>query len=170
MHLADRERRALSSRNTLTDQEKRQKIKEWDLDMWTEFTGNLKAHKDIKNAHWCSCPNCKKGNKKGSHNLTGLIYEHRNGDGMGFKCYACKTEHPRVYAFLGKGSSAAEEYAWKRFEIDAVGKGWYCPHPQRWKEISELAGKRRTEQYKADYERKRRENKACYSLQTMQIN
>ena len=164
MYLTGRKRRAISSRNTLTDQEKRQKIKEWDLDVWTEFTGNLKAHKDIKNAHWCSCPNCKKGNKQGSHNLTGLIYEHRNGDGMGFKCFACKAKHPRVYEYLGKGSARAEGYAWRRFEIDAVGKGWYCPYPQRWKEISELAGKRRAEQYKADYERKRREHKVAYDL------
>ena len=164
MDLTDRQKQAISSKRLLSDREKRAQIKKFDLEVWTEFTGNLKAHKEIKNAYWCSCPNCGKGKKKGTHNLTGLIYEHRNGDGMGFKCFACKAKHPRVYEFLGKGSAAAEEYAWSRFEIDAVGKGWYCPHPQRWKEISELAGKRRAAKYKADYERKRQENKVAYAL------
>ena len=51
MHLTDTERRVFSSKNALTDQEKRQKIKEWDLEVWTEFMGNLKAHEDIKNAY-----------------------------------------------------------------------------------------------------------------------
>ena len=164
MHLNDRERQAISNRKTLTDQAKRARIKEWDLEVWNAFTSNRKAHNDIKNAYWCSCPNCKKGKMKGTHNLTGLIYEHRNGDGMGFKCFACKEEHPRVYEFLGKGSAAAEEYAWKRFEIDAVGKDWYCPHPQRWKEISELAGKKRAAKYKAQAERQKRENQIAYAL------
>ena len=165
MHLADRERRAISSRNTLTDQEKRQKIREWDLDVWTEFSPKVKAHEKNSDAYWCYCPHCEKGEKKtGIHNVTGLVYPHSNGDGLGFACKACGTKHPRVYEYLGKGSARAEEYAWKRFEIDAVGKSWYCPYPQRWKEISELAGKRRAEQYKADYERKRRENKVAYEL------
>ena len=171
MHLTDRERRAISRRNTLTDQAKRARIKEWDLEVWTAFTPKVKAHEKNSDAYWCYCPHCKKGKKKnGIHNLTALVYPHSNGDGLGFACKACGTRHPRVYEFLGKGSAAAEEYAWKRFEIDAVGKGWYCPYPQRWKEISELAGKRRAAKYKADYERKRRENKACYSLQTSQTD
>ena len=165
MHLTDRERQAISSKETLTDQAKRARIKEWDLEVWTAFTPKVKAHQKNSDAYWCYCPHCEKGKKKtGIHNLTGLVYPHSNGDGLGFACKACGTKHPRVYEFLGKGSAAAEEYAWNRFEIDAVGKGWYCPHTQRWKEISELAGKRRAAKYKADYERKRRENKIRYML------
>ena len=164
MDLTDRERRAVSSKENLTDQAKRARIKELDLEVWTAYTSNRKAHERIKNAYWCSCPNCGKGKKKGTHNLTGLIYEHKNGDGMGFKCFACKTEHPRVYEFLGKGSAAAEEYAWKRFEIDAVGKGWYCPHPQRWLEISELDRRRKAALHKERDARRKRENKTAYAL------
>ena len=132
MDLTDRQKQVISNKRLLSDRKKREQIKKFDLEVWTEFTGNLKAQKEIKNAYYCSCPNCKKGNKKGSHNLTGLIYEHRNGDGMGFKCFACKTEHLRVFKFLGgAGAKAAEEYAEKRLEIGAVGQGWYCPAPQR---------------------------------------
>ena len=165
MHLTDRERRAISSKKTLSDPEKKEKVKEWDLEVWTAFAPKVKAHKKNSDAYWCYCPHCEKGKKKtGIHNLTGLVYPHSNGDGLGFACKACGTKHPRVYEFLGKGSAAAEEYAWKRLEIDAVGKGWYCPHPQRWLEISELAGKRRAAKYKADYERKKREHKVAYTL------
>jgi len=164
MHLTDRERQAISSKETLTDQAKRARIKELDLEVWTPSTSNRKAHEDIKNAYWCSCPNCGKGKKKGTHNLTGLIYEHRNGDGMGFKCFACKAKHPRVYEFLGKGSAEAEEYAWKRFEIDAVGKDWYCPYPQRWKEISELNRKRKAAHHKERDARRKREHQIAYAL------
>ena len=164
MDLTDRQKQVISVKRLLSDREKRAQIKEWDLEEWTEVTGNRKAHKDIKGAYWCSCPNCGKGTKEGTHYLTGLIYEHRNGDGMGFKCYACKTDHPRVYEFLGKGSPAAEEYAWKRFEIDAVGKGWYCPHPQRWLEISELDRRRKAALHKERDARCKRENKIAYAL------
>ena len=164
MDLTDRQKQAISSKRLLSDREKRAQIKKFDLEVWTEFTGNLKAHKEIKNAYWCSCSNCGKGKKKGTHNLTGLIYEHRNGDGMGFKCFACKAEHPRVYAFLGKGSAAAEEYAEKRLEIGAVGQGWYCPAPQRHKQQKEQEKRDRAAKYKGDYERKRRENKVAYDL------
>ena len=164
MHLTDRERQAISSKETLTDQAKRAKIKVWDLEVWTASTSNRKAHDRIKNAYWCSCPNCKKGKKKGTHNLTGLIYEHRNGDGMGFKCFACKAEHPRVYAFLGKGSAAAEEYAEKRLEIGAVGKGWYCPAPQRYKQQQEQEKQSRAAHHKAKDARSKRENQIAYAL------
>ena len=164
MDLTDKQKQVVSVKRLLSDREKRAQIKEWDLEEWTEVTGNRKAHKDIKGAYWCSCPNCGKGTKEGTHYLTGLIYEHRNGDGMGFKCYACKTDHPRVYEFLGKGSPAAEEYAWKRFEIDAVGKGWYCPHPQRWLEISELDRRRKAALHKERDARCKRENKIAYAL------
>ena len=165
MHLTDRERQAISNKETLMDQAKRARIKEWDLEVWNAFTPKVKVHEKNSDAYWCYCPHCEKGKKKtGIHNLTGLVYPHSNGDGLGFACKACGTKHPRVYEFLGKGSAAAEEYAWKRFEIDAVGKGWYCPHPQCWREISELAGKRRAAKYKANYERKRREHKVAFAL------
>ena len=175
MHLTDRERRAISSRNTLTDQEKRAKIKEWDLEVWTAFAPpedrKIPEEKKSTMEYMCFCPYCavdaKKMHKKkrgGVHDITAWIFHHANGDGLGFYCASCKTKHPTVYEFLGKGSPAAEEYAWNRFEIDAVGQGWYCPHPQRWAEISALAGKRRAAKYKADDERKRRENKIAYDL------
>lgn len=164
MDLAGRQKQVISCKRLLSDREKRAQIKKWDLGVWTEVTGNLKAHKEIKNAYWCSCPNCGKGKKKGTHNLTGLIYEHRNGDGMGFKCFACNAEHPRVYEFLGKGSAAAEEYAEQRLEIGAVGKGWYCPAPQRHKQQKEQEKRDRAAKYKADYERTRREHKVADDL------
>ena len=164
MDLTDRQKQVISGKGLLSDREKRAQIKKLELEIWTEVTGNRKAHDRINNAYWCSCPNCGKGKKKGTHNLTGLIYEHKNGDGMGFKCFACKTERPRVYEFLGKGSAAAEEYAWKRFEIDAVGKGWYCPHPQRWKEISELNRKRKAAHHKERDARRKREHQIAYAL------
>ena len=164
MNLTDRERQAILSKKNLTDQAKRARIKELDLEVWTAYTSNRKAHERIKNAYWCSCPNCGKGKKEGTHYLTGLIYEHRNGDGMGFKCFACKAEHPRVYAFLGKGSAAAEEYAEKLLEIGAVGKGWFCPAPQRQKQQQEQEKRDRAAKYKADYERTRREHKVAYAL------
>ena len=165
MDLTDRERQAISSKETLMDQAKRARIKEWDLDVWTAFTPKVKVHEKNSDAYWCYCPHCEKGKKKtGIHNLTGLVYPHSNGDGLGFACKACGTKHPRVYEFLGKGSAAAEEYAWKRFEIDAVGMGWYCPHPQRWKEISELAHKRRAAKYKERDARRKREHQIAYAL------
>ena len=164
MDLTDRQKQVISVKRLLSDREKRAQIKEWDLEVWTEVTGNRKAHKDIKGAYWCSCPNCGKRKKEGTHYLTGLIYEHRNGDGMGFKCFACKAEHPRVYAFLGKGSAKAEEYAVKRLEIGAVGKGWYCPAPQRHKQQQEQEKQSRAAHHKAKDARRKRENQIAYAL------
>ena len=78
------------------------------------------------------CLYCNKGKKKDNHNLTGLVYKHCNGDGLGYKCLSCGAAQPRVFRFLsGSGARAAEEYVEKRLEIDAVGKGWYCPNPHR---------------------------------------
>ena len=165
MHLTDRERQAISSKEILTVQAKKARIKEWDLEVWTAFTPKVKAHEKNSDAYWCYCPYCQKGEKKtGIHNVTGLVYPHSNGDGLGFACKACGTKHPRVYEFLGKGSAKAEEYAWKRFEIDAVGKGWYCPHPQRWKEISELNRKRKAAHHKERDARRKREHQIAYAL------
>ena len=153
----------------MKDQAKRQQIKEWDLEVWTTFAPRVVGDEKATIEYRCICPYCskeksKKSNQKRTHNLTAWVFHHTNGDGLGFYCASCKRKHPRVYEFLGKGSAAAEEYAEKRLEIDAVGQGWYCPYPQRWKEISELAHKRRAAKYKADYERKRRENKVAYAL------
>ena len=149
----------------MKDQAKKKQIKEWDLEVWTAFTPKVKAHEKNSDAYWCYCPHCEKGKKKtGIHNLTALVYPHSNGDGLGFACKACGTRHPRVYAFLGKGSAAAEEYAEKRLEIGAVGKGWYCPAPQRHKQQKEQEKRDRAAKYKADYERKRREHKVAYAL------
>ena len=64
----------------------------------------------------------------------------------------------------GAGSAAAEEYAWNRFEIDAVGKGWYCPYPQRWKEISKQVSKNRAAKYKAEADRRKKEHQIAYAL------
>ena len=165
MDLTDKGRQSITGKHNLADQEKRVKIKELDLEVWTAFAPKVKPHKEIKNAYWCSCLHCEKGKKKGTHNLTGLVYEHANGDGLGFACKACGTKHPRVFELLGgAGSPAAEEYAWNRFEIDAVGKGWYCPYPQRLKEISEQVSKNRAAKYKADYDRRKRKNKIVYAL------
>lgn len=148
----------------MKDQARRKQIKEWDLEVWTTFTPKIKAHETNSDAYWYYCPHCEKGRKKGTHNLTGLVYPHSNGDGLGFACKACGTKHPRVYAFLGKGSAAAEEYAEKRLEIDAVGQGWYCSAPQRHKQQKEQEKRDRAAKYKADYERKRQENKIRYML------
>ena len=168
MDLTDKERQAITNRHNLTDQQKKVKIKGLDLEVWTAFASKVKPHKEIKNAYWCSCPHCGKGKKEGTHNLTGLVYEHANRDGLGFACKACGTKHPRVYEFLGKGSAAAEEYAWNRFEIDAVGKDWYCPYPQRWKEISELNRQRKAAHHKAKDARIKREHQIAYALRNSQ--
>ena len=153
----------------MKDQEKRKQINEWDLEVWTAFVPKIKTHEKNSDAYWCYCPHCEKGKKKtGIHNLTALVYPHSNGDGLGFACKACGTKHPRVYAFLGKGSAAAEEYAEKRLEIGAVGQGWYCPAPQRHKQQKEQEKRDRAAKYKADYERKRRENKVAYDLRNSQ--
>ena len=71
MDLTDNERQAITNKHNLTDQEKKVKIKELDLEVWTAFAPKVKAHKEIKDAFWCSCPHCEKGKKKGTHNLTG---------------------------------------------------------------------------------------------------
>ena len=148
----------------MKDQEKRKQIKEWDLEVWTAFTPKVKTHEKNSDAYWCYCPHCEKGRKKtGIHNLTGLVYPHSNGDGLGFACKACGTKHPRVYAFLGKGS-AAEEYAEKRLEIGAVGKGWYCPAPQRHKQQQEQEKQSRAAHHKAKDARLKRENQIAYAL------
>ena len=103
--------------------------------------------------------------EKTTHNVTAFVYRHHKGwgaqgDGLGFFCAACGTKHPRVYEFLGgEGSIAAEEYAWKRFEADCVGKGWYCPYPKRWKELSEQAVKARAAKYRAEYEQRKQTNR-----------
>lgn len=73
--------------------------------------------------------------------------------------------HRRVFELLGgAGSSAAKEYAWKRFEIDAVEQGWYCPYPQRWKEISKQVRKNRAAKYKAEADRLKKEHQIAYEL------
>ncbi len=165
MNLTNRERQAIANKHNLTDQGKKVKIKELDLEVWKAFTSKVKAHENNSNAYWCYCPYCEKGKKEGTHNLTGLVYEHANGDGLGFACKACGTKHPRVFELLGgAGSAAAEEYAWNRFEIDAVGKGWYCPYPQRWKEISEQVRKNRAAKHKAKDERRKKEHQIAYAL------
>lgn len=165
MHLTGRERQAISNKKTLTDQAKRAKIQEWDLEVLTAFTPKVKAHEKNSDAYWCYCPHCEKGKKKtGIHNLTGLVYPHSNGDGLGFACKACGAKHPRVYELLGKGSAAAEEYAEKRLEIDAVGRGWYCPAPLRHKQEQEQEKRSKAAHYKANYERQKRENKVAYDL------
>ena len=165
MDLTNKERQAITSKHNLSDEQKRAKIKELDLEVWTKFAPKVKAHEKNSNTYWCYCPCCGKGKKKDLHNLTGLVYEHSNGDGLGFKCFACKTKHNRVFEFLGgAGSPAAEEYAWKRFAIDAVGKGWYCPYPHRWKEISEQVRKNRAAKHKAKDERLKKEHQIAYTL------
>jgi len=164
MHLTDRERQVISSKYALTDQDKRNIIRKWDLEVWTAFAPKVKAHKKNSNAYWCYCPHCEKGKKKGTHNLTGLVYPHSNGDGLGFACKACGTKHPRVYKFLGTGSAAAEQYAEKRLEIGAVGKGWYCPAPQRHKQEQEQEKRSRAAKYRAETEQCKRENQIAYAL------
>ena len=110
-------------------------------------------------------PLLRQGEKKDTHNLTGLVYKHSNGDGLGYKCLSCGVTQPIVFRFLGgAGARAAEEYAEKRLEIDAVGKGWYCPNPQRKQQEEDNTKRARAAQHKADYERRRRKNKAAYSL------
>ena len=170
MNLTDRERQAITSKHNLTEQEKRLKIKELDLEVWTAFIPPVSGYEEATIEYRCICPYCsleksKKSDQNRTHNLTAWVFHPVNGDGLGFYCAACKTRHPRVFEFLGgAGSPAAEEYAWKRFEIDAVGQGWYCPHPQRWKEISEQVSKNRAAKYKAEADRRKKEHQIAYAL------
>ncbi|MDA7432866.1 hypothetical protein N8506_03185 [Synechococcus sp. AH-601-N23] len=76
-------------------------------------------------------------------------------------------QHRRVFEFLDDaGSPAVEEYSWKRFEIDAVGKSWYCPYPQRWKQEQEQeqAKRDRATHHKAKDERLKKEHQIAYTL------
>ena len=157
----------------ISDQDKRQLIEKLDLDIWSAFAPEVKPGNRSGILYHCYCPYCHttpKKQEKTSHNLTAVVYRHQKGwgeqgDGLGFFCASCGTKHPRVYTFLGgEGSPAAEEYAWKRFEAECVGKGWYCPHPERWKELSELDKQRKAANHKSEAERRKRENQVAYAL------
>ena len=170
MDLTDRQKQVISGKRLLTDREKRAQIKKWDLEVWTAFAPPITG--DVREAieYHCICPHCsheksKKKDKQRTHNLTAWVFHHANGDGLGFYCAACKKKHPRVFKFLGgAGAKAAEEYAEKRLEIDAVGKGWYCPSPQRKKQEQAQAKRARAAQHRADYERQKRKNQAAKSF------
>ena len=77
---------------------------------------------------------------------------------------------PARQSIQGSTSSSAKvlqkqrNMPWKRFEIDAVGKDWYCPYPQRWKEISELNRKRKAAHHKERDARRKREHQIAYAL------
>ena len=148
-----------------TARQKQDKVRELDLEVWAAFAPEVRTHEKCPDSYWCYRPLCAKGKKKDTHNLTGLVYKHSNGDGLGYKCLACGAAQPRVFGFLGgAGARAAEEYAEKRLEINAVGKGWYCPIPQRKREEQEKIKRTKAAQHKADYERRRLANQAAYSL------
>jgi len=176
MHFTDEQCQAIPGKLLLSCEEKRAQIKEWDLEVWSAFAppASREIPKEKKSTieYLCFCPHCAEDQTKmhkkkrgGIHDLTAWVFHHANGDGLGFYCASCKTKHPRVYEFLGgAGAEAAEEYAEKRLEIDAVGKGWYCPTPQRKREEQEKIKRAKAAQHKADYERRRRENQAAYSL------
>ena len=149
----------------LTNRQKQETIRILDLEVWNTFAPKVRAHEKCPDSYWCYCPYCDKGKKQDTHNLTGLDYKHSNGDGLGYKCLSCGAAQPRVFRFLGgAGARAAEEYAEKRLEIDAVGKGWYCPNPQRKQQEEDNTKRARAAQHKADYDHRRRKNKAAYSL------
>ena len=152
----------------LSDRDKSKLIEELDLEVWSTFAMQVKPGTRPGIVYHCYCPHCQADQKKiekTTHNVTAFVYRHHKGwgaqgDGLGFFCAACGTKHPRVYEFLGgEGSIAAEEYAWKRFEADCVGKGWYCPYPKRWKELSEQAVKARAAKYRAEYEQRKQTNR-----------
>jgi hypothetical protein len=151
----------------LSDREKRGLIEKLDLEIWTRFAPQVSPGDRPGILYRCYCPYCQatpKKRRKTTHNLTAVVYRNQGGwgqqgDGLGFYCASCRTKHPRVYAFLGgEGAPEAEAYAWKRFEADCVGKGWFCPYPQRWKELSDQAVKARAEKYREDYEQRRKTN------------
>jgi len=87
------------SKQLLSEEQKRVKIKKWDLEVWTSFAPKVKAHEKNSDAYWCYCPDCEKGRKEGTHNLTGLIYEHKNGDGMGFSALPAEQSIPGSLSF-----------------------------------------------------------------------
>ena len=148
-----------------TNRQKQDRIRILDLEVWNTFAPKVRAHEKCPDSYWCYCPYCDKGKKKDTHNLTGLVYKHSNGDGLGYKCLSCGVAQPIVFRFLGgAGARAAEEYAEKRLEIDAVGKGWYCPSPQRKKQEQAQAKRARAAQHRADYERQKRKNQAAKSF------
>ena len=51
MNFTDRERQAITSKHNLTEQEKKVKIKELDLEVWKAFLPKVKAHEKIKYAY-----------------------------------------------------------------------------------------------------------------------
>ncbi|EHA60141.1 hypothetical protein Syn8016DRAFT_2523 [Synechococcus sp. WH 8016] len=172
MDLTDKERQAITGKHNLADQEKRVKIKQLDLEVWTAFAPKKAEHNNSSIEYRCFCPYCAEDSKKkhkkergGGHDLTAWVFQHANGDGLSFKCFACGTKHDRVFEFLGgAGSTAAENYAWKRFAIGAVGHGWYCPYPQRWKQEQEQAKRDRATHHKAKDERLKKEHQIAYAL------
>ena len=165
-------RKIVYNMKLLSDLEKRKLVEQLDLEIWSAFAPEVEPGARPGILYHCYCPYCQaktKKREKTSHNLTAVVYRHQKGwgqqgDGLGFFCASCGTRHPRIYEFLGKGSEKAEVYAWKRFEIDAVGKGWYCPHPERWKELSELDKQRKAANHKSEAERRKRENQVAYAL------
>jgi len=157
----------------LSDYEKRKLIEKIDLEIWSAFAPQVVAGSSPGIVYRCYCPHCQavsKKTQKNAHNLTAVVYRHQKGwgeqgDGLGFSCVACGVKHPRVFQFLGgAGSAAAEEYAEKRLEIDAAGKGWYCPSPQRWKQDQEQKKRLRAAEYREEAERRKSQNKIINDL------
>ena len=109
-------------------------IEQLDLQVWESWIAIKQGpdHSSSPIVYRCICPLCngktakKQKSQSSSHSFTATVYRHRDGDGLGYSCAACKAHFPSVYHFLGPGSSEAEKYAQARFNAGCCGRGWSC--------------------------------------------
>ena len=73
----------------LTRPQKQDRIRILDLEIWNTFAPKVRAQSaQIHSATALTATR----KKKDTHNLTGLVYKHSNGDGLGYKCLSCAAQ------------------------------------------------------------------------------
>ena len=158
--------------NISASKDQLQLIEQLDLQEWESWIAIKQAlnHSSSPIVYRCICPLCngkttkKQKSQSSSHSLTAIVYRHRDSDGLGYKCAACKAHFPSVYHFLGPGSPKAEQYAQARFKAGCCGRGWGCPEPQAIKQDKAFAKAQRATEHRERAERLKAENKLRYAL------
>ena len=150
-------------------------IEQLDLQVWESWIAIKQGpdHSSSPIVYRCICPLCngktakKQKSQSSSHSFTATVYRHRDGDGLGYSCAACKAHFPSVYHFLGPSSPEAEKYAQARFKAGCCGRGWSCPEPQAIKQDKAFAKAQRAAEHRERAERLKAENKLRYALRQM---
>ena len=150
-------------------------IEQLDLQVWESWIAIKQGpdHSSSPIVYRCICPLCngktakKQKSQSSSHSFTAIVYRHRDADGLGYSCAACKAHFPSVYHFLGPGSAEAEQYAQARFKAGCCGRGWGCPEPQAVKQDKAFAKAQRAAEHRERDERLKAENKLRYALRQM---